>query len=121
MESAGLGIDESRVLDLIRRLQRVQSRIVSSATTLTAGDDLVLVDTSGGSVTITLPPAQQHPNKKFEVKKTSASNTLTVQRSGSDLIDGASTKAWTTNNQVYGFVSAITTAPATWGWVVLHG
>lgn len=121
MELAGIGIDESRLLDMVRRLQRLPSRLVSSATTLTAGDFLVLVDTTSGSVTVTLPLAAQHPNQRYEIKKTAAANTLTVQRSGSDLIDGASTKAWTTLNQTYGVQSAITAAPATWGWVVTHG
>ena len=121
MELAGLGIDESRLLDMVRRLQRLPSRLVSADTMLTAADFLVMMDTSGGSRTVTLPLAAQHPNQRYEIKKTSASNTLTVQRSGSDTIDGATTKAWTTLNQTYGFQSAIVTAPSTWGWVVTHG
>lgn len=119
MELAGLGITESRVLDLIRRLQRIQTRLVSAATTVTAGDDVVLVDTSGGSVTVTLPLASQHPNKRVDVKKMTAANTCTVARSGSDTIDGAASTGWTTQYQSKTFVSAIVSAPATWGWVIV--
>ena len=121
MELAGLGIDQARLLDMVRRLQRFNARLVAADTTATAADDLIMMDTTAASRTVTLPLAAQHPNMRVEVKKMVAANTLTVQRSGSDTIDGVSSKAWTTKDQVYGFGSVIVAAPATWGWVVLHG
>ena len=119
MELASAGISLERLADLVRRMQRTQGRLVSSATTLTAGDDLVLVDTTGGSVTVTLPSAEQHAGKRFDVKKMTAANTCTVQRSGSDTIDGGTSTAWTTQYQSKTFVSQIVSAPRTWGWVIV--
>lgn len=119
MELASPGISVQRLLDLVRRGQRSRGRLVSSATTLTAGDDTVLVDTSGGSVTITLPLAADNPGQRFDVKKMAAANTCTVQRSGTDTIDGATSNAWTTQYQSKTFEAQITSAPATWNWVIL--
>lgn len=119
MDIAGKFTPPDRVLDLLARVQRVNHRIVSAAVTLTANDDIVLVDTTSGSVTVTLPDARQHANHVFHVKKMIAANTCTVQRSGSDTIDGAATSAWTTRYECRSFASVIVTAPATWSWVIV--
>lgn len=119
MDIATRATSPDRLADLLGRVQRKNHRILASATTLTASDDIVLVDTTGGSVTITLPDARQHANHIFHVKKMIAANTCTVQRSGSDTIDGATTSAWTTRYEARSFASVIVTAPATWGYIVI--
>lgn len=107
-----------RMAALLARIQRYKSRRVSAAYTLTDADDVLLVTTSGGSVTLTLPVASTLPGKRYEIKKMDAANTLTVQRSGSDTIDGATTLAWTTQYQSYSLVSC-ETATATFNWVIV--
>lgn len=119
MEIASRSTAADRALDLLGRVQRKNHRIVAAATTLTANDDIVLVDTTSGSVTVTLPDARQHANHVFHVKKMIAANTCTVSRSGSDTIDGATTSAWTTQYECRTFASVIVTAPATWGYVIV--
>lgn len=64
--------------------------IVVKTTTYTAvAGDWVLMDTSGGGFTVTLPLSSANKNLSIRVKKISSdSNTATVARSGADLIDG---------------------------------
>lgn len=70
---------------------RVQS--VSSSTT--AGDQtFLLVDASGGAVTITLPTAAGIADRVYYIKKTDASsNNVTISPSGGQTIDGSSSFA----------------------------
>lgn len=103
-----------RMAALLARIQRHKSRRVSAAYTLTDADDVLLVTTSGGNVTITLPAASTLPGKRFHVKKMDAANTLTL----SGDIDGAASLAWTTQYQSYSLVSC-ETATATFNWVVV--
>lgn len=65
----------------------------------------VLVTTSGGNVTLTLPACQTVPGFRLEVKKMTAANTLTVDGAASETIDGATTLAWTTQYQSYRLLS----------------
>lgn len=59
--------------------------------TILAGDDLILVDTSGGAVTLTLP-ASSGGGKVYRVKKTTSDFTaITVARAGSDTIQDVAT------------------------------
>lgn len=64
-------------------------------------EDIVLVDTTAGSVTLTLPLAASVRGQWFEFKKLVAANTLTLDPAGSETIDGAATLAWTTQYQSY--------------------
>jgi len=64
--------------------------------------DHVLADTTSGNVTLTLP--QQKQGAVYWVKKKTAANTLTVSGGGVN-IDGAATKAWTTQYEAYCFWS----------------
>lgn len=116
-ERASAGTDDLRLRDMVGRLQETRVRRLSAAATLTNADDVVLVDTSGGSVTVTLPLASRSPGKWVWIKKMTAANTLTAQRAGSDTIDGATTLAWTTQYKVYALV-AVETAIGTWNWIV---
>lgn len=108
-----------RWADLIARMQRRNYRIVSATTTLTDGDDIVQVFTSGGSVTINLPPASSTPGKRFDIKKMEAANTVTIDAAGSDTIDGAATFAFTTQFQNMTLECVLVTAPATFSWVIV--
>jgi len=65
------------------------ARQVSSDTALNFDDDIVVVDTSGGSpVTLTLPPAQQIPGQTIVVKATTASvASVTVQAGSGNTVD----------------------------------
>ena len=66
---------------------------------------LVLVDTSAGNVTLTLPPASAVTGYEVKIKKITAANTLTVDGDGSELIDKAATLVWTTDDQSFTLVS----------------
>ena len=66
---------------------------VTSSTTLTAYEDVLLVDASGGAVTVALPAAATCPGKLFRVKKIDASgNAVTIDGSGSEAIDDSTTQ-----------------------------
>lgn len=54
--------------------------------TITADDDIVIGDTAGGSYTLTLPAA--NAKDCIRVIKKSNSNVLTIERAGSDTIEG---------------------------------
>lgn len=78
------------------------TRAVTAATTITAADALVLVDTTSGAVTVTLPAAAVSTGKRFTVKKTNAgANNVTLDGDGSETIDGAATLAWNTQYAAY--------------------
>ena len=70
--------------------------------TVTAGyvvllqDYTILVDTSGGDVTVTLPSAPNAIRKLYNIKKIDASNTLTIATPAAGTIDGAASKDLTT-------------------------
>lgn len=67
---------------------------IAGSTTLTTAQGSVAIDATGGAATVTLPLAASVPGKKFIVKKIDSSgNAVTLTRAGSDLIDGATTKA----------------------------
>lgn len=105
-----------RMAEQLARLQRFRYRQVSSATTLTQGDDSLDVNTASGNITVTLPLAASCPGKQFHVKKTSLANTLTLDAVGSDTIDGSGSVAWTAGNQSLLVESVLTAAPATYSW-----
>lgn len=90
-----------RVLrDLMAKLGRTPTwgdhRTVTTATTVVDSDDLILVDTTSGSVTVTLPSAVGRRGRKFACKKLIAANTMTLAGAGSETIDGAATVGITT-------------------------
>jgi hypothetical protein len=71
---------------------RLQTLTKTSNYTLVGGDLLVYGDASGGNVTLTLPIASAvNPNVVYSAEKTSAANTLSVARAGSDTINGGTT------------------------------
>lgn len=92
------------VLDTSARYD-VQSANATATLALTFPCTLVLVDTSGGNVTLTLPASRTVPGFRVEVKKLTAPNTLTLDGDSSETIDGAATLAWSTQSQSYAVIA----------------
>ena len=75
-----------------------------SANYTAADGEIVLVDASGGAVTITLPSPSS--GARVRVKKTDASaNTVTVSPSATETIDGASSHSISKQYETYEYVS----------------
>ena len=63
-------------------------------------------DTSSNSITYNLPSASAAGNgKSITIKKSSASNSITVDGDGSETIDGSTTFSWTEDGRTYTFIS----------------
>jgi hypothetical protein len=60
--------------------------------TATQADYEIRADTTAGAVTITLPASSTNRGKTYVLKNVAGANSLTVVRSGSDLIDGSITQ-----------------------------
>lgn len=63
-------------------------RTSSTNTNLSSSDDVLLMNTSTGNRVVTLPSSGKS-GKEFIVFKTTAPNTLTIQCSGADTVNGA--------------------------------
>tara|TARA_B100001564_G_scaffold169231_1_gene142233 strand:+ start:254 stop:2530 length:2277 start_codon:yes stop_codon:yes gene_type:complete len=65
----------------------------ASPYTLTGTQQFILIDPSGGDVTVNMPDAATYPGREIRFKLTQAAgaNTVTLQRQGADTIDGATT------------------------------
>ncbi len=73
--------------------------------TASAGDYVILVDASGGSVTITLPAASGVSGRVYYIKKTDSSgNSVIIDGNAAETIDGATTISTTTQYQAYTIV-----------------
>lgn len=96
-----------RIIETLDKSARYDLKTVTASQTviLTYPRTLFLVDTTSGSVTLTLPPAAASVGMRFEAKKTAAANTVTIDGNASETIDGATTLAWTTRYQGFGVVS----------------
>lgn len=80
----------------------VNVRSVSASGNVASNDYAILVNASGGAVTMTLPAAASSTGQVVNVKKTDASaNSVTLDGNGAETIDGAATLAWTTQYQSY--------------------
>ena len=73
--------------------------------TATEGDMVLMVDTTAGSVTITLPPAAATKGLTFTFKKLVAANTMVVDGNGAETIDGAATQTTATQWAVFRLIS----------------
>lgn len=56
---------------------------------LNANHNVVIVDASGGAVTVALPPVANWTDQFIIVKKTDATNNITISPDGSETIDGS--------------------------------
>ena len=83
--------------------------LITSNTTLGSANATVLCDTSGGGFTVTLPAASGSNGWIYNIKKISSDgNTLTIARTGSDVIDGQTSLSITTqyvNAEVQGYAA----------------
>jgi hypothetical protein len=75
---------------------------VTAGATLVASDEVVLVDTTGGNITMVLPgisDSMVRTKREFEVVKIAAANTMTLDCTGADTIvgepDAVVTEQWT--------------------------
>lgn len=103
----GLSRELGNIERAIRSAMVRPFRTVTSSVTLNPLDANVDVDTTAGSVTITLPPVRAATGREYNFKKTVAANTVTLASSA--LIDGASTLAFTTQWTSYTLYSTGTT------------
>lgn len=79
---------------------------VSADATLNSANHIVLVNAVGGNKNITLPDAVEVPNFQFAIKKIDASvNIVTVLPSGSQTIDGISSRIINTQYEAVLLVS----------------
>lgn len=80
-------------LNLVTDQLPVTETALTADTTLDDTYRVVLVDASGGAVTITLPAADLHSGRIYDVKKIdSSANAVTVDGNGSETIDDATTQ-----------------------------
>ena len=66
-------------------------RTITTTATLDAEDELLLLDSSGGAFTLSLPKATDDLRDYYVLKLTTGSATVTVDPDGSETIDGSAT------------------------------
>lgn len=78
-------------------IPEVKIKAISASETMSITDQIIFVDTSGGAVTITLPPIAEAITFQYRIytikKTTSDTNAVTIDGSASQTIDGALTVA----------------------------
>lgn len=93
-----------RIAEEYKRRSKVVTK--TSDYSLEADVFLVRVDATSAGVTVTLPPAASFPGRQVYMKKIDVSaNAATLDGNGSEVIDGATTKATTTQYAVIGVIS----------------
>jgi len=65
--------------------------VKTAAYTATASDGVILVDTTGGAVTITMPLAVNVPRQIFTIKRIAGSANVTIARTGTDVFEDSQT------------------------------
>jgi hypothetical protein len=73
--------------------------------TLTDTDNIILVNTTVGAVTLTLPPAAGNAGRTYTIKLSTAVNRLTIVADGSETMDGHTTLRLETAGQAVRLVS----------------
>jgi hypothetical protein len=66
---------------------------------------VILADASGGAFTLTLPTAVGISGTVYTIKRTSASNNVTIDGAGAETIDGAATYVLTAQWQAVELIS----------------
>jgi hypothetical protein len=61
---------------------------VTGNVTLTASNTVILVDSTGGNVTVTLPDATANTGRYYVIKRTVAANSVTIQPQSGQTIEG---------------------------------
>ena len=72
----------------------------NSPYTVADGVRTVIADASSGAITINLPAASGQNQRKITIKKTDASNNVTIDANGAEEIDGATTKVLSTQYEI---------------------
>lgn len=79
---------------------------VTSAYSATDLDSVILVNATGGAITVTLPDTAVVTGKQLTIKKTDVSvNVVTVDGNGAQTIDGAATASLAAQNKYISIVS----------------
>ncbi len=97
------GLDQQGVWNSLSNDQVLSS--VSSAGSVESAADLTLADTTGASFTLTLPSAASVSGRSYTIKKTSASNVLTIDGYSTQTIDGQLSLDLVSNNAIVELVS----------------
>ena len=87
----------------------------SASYTATTSNYTILCNTTSNNITLNLPAASSNTGRVYNIKKIAAANTLTIDANASELIDGATTLAMTTNQQARNIVCDGT------GWHIISG
>lgn len=112
LNQAMLGLQNTLGREPVRR----NGRVVAAAQVLLGTDGLVIVDTTAGNLTVTLPDARANVGRVLAIKKRVAGNTLTVDTLGSDEVEGGSSEAWTTAGEVRSYQSVLDVDVGTTDW-----
>ena len=72
---------------------------------IASGEGSITADTSSGNVLVNLPPISDNIGKIYTFTKTSASNTLTIDGDGGEVIDGSPTKVLTAVGELFTIVA----------------
>jgi len=106
--------DRRPTQDFLRSLQQVAKDVSISANYSVRNDDnVVLCNTTTGNITVTLPRSRR--GVEYTFIKTAASNTLTIDGSGAETINGSATLVM---SSVW---SSRTLKSIGNGWVVING
>lgn len=70
-------------------------RTITTSTTITSEDYTIIANATGGSITVTLPPAADAVGRVYYIKKISSGNSVTVDADGTELIDNSQTLSLT--------------------------
>ena len=94
-ETGNIGIGTSAPNSVLAVTGAISLPIVTKTAdyTATANDSTILVDASGGAVTISLPTAVGIAGRIYTIKKVSISNSVIIDPNGSETIDGSPTKS----------------------------
>jgi hypothetical protein len=113
----------TRMLDLQNRLGRTVvfsgDRIVSASFTLQDSDDLVICNTTGGTITATLMLASTQRGRTFNICRFTGGNNVVITPTGGELINGATTYTLTVSPSSAQIRAALTASPGTYGWIVI--
>lgn len=79
-------------------LERPNVRTITEGYTVTDDDDIIIVDASGGAITVGLPPAFSNEDMKITIvrKDGTVANAVTIDADGSETINGATPRSLST-------------------------
>jgi hypothetical protein len=90
-KASGRPNSASLPIEIVGGFHHSHTDVSTSPYNVTADDYLLCVDSSGGNRVINLPSIASMPGKRLWIKKTAAANSVTINRAGSDTIEGTET------------------------------